>query len=110
MSHSESSQVQVSVLLADDAAIIRTTVKRFLEIEPLINVLGEAVSFRQAISMASTLKPDVVLLDLHMPDDREFDAPFLKSQFLCSGARVPRYLPRVLARSLCWTNPNSMRI
>jgi len=48
--------------------------------------LGEASNFAEAISMTAALKPDVVLLDLHMPDDRSFNPEFVKANL--SGARV----------------------
>jgi chemotaxis response regulator CheB len=48
--------------------------------------LGEASNFAEAISMTAALKPDVVLLDLHMPDDRSFNPTFVKANL--SGARV----------------------
>jgi chemotaxis response regulator CheB len=78
----------LGVLLADDAAIIRRSVVRLLEEESRVKVLGEAENFSQTISLAMALKPDVVLLDLHMPDDRTFDPAFVKSQLHLSGAKV----------------------
>ena len=76
----------MGVLLADDSEVIRKAVTRLLEMEPAIKVLGVAASFAEVIEMATKLKPDVVLLDLHMPDDHAFDSAFVKSQL--SGARV----------------------
>jgi DNA-binding NarL/FixJ family response regulator len=88
---------QGSVLVVDDAEVIRRTVTNFLKAEPGIKVLGEASNFQEALSLATALKPDVVLLDIHMPDESEFKPEFVKSQFVHSGARV-------LAMSL--PNPN----
>ena len=79
---------RIGVLLADDAATIRRDVIRLLEVEPRVKVLGEAENFSQAIFLARILKPDVVLLDLHMPDDQTFVPAFVKSQLRLSGARV----------------------
>jgi DNA-binding NarL/FixJ family response regulator len=84
----ESNQAQVRVLLADDAAIIRAAVRRLLEAEPSIKVVGVAESFSQTIKMASSLKPDVVLLDLHMPDENLIPPTQVKSELGRSGARV----------------------
>jgi DNA-binding NarL/FixJ family response regulator len=53
-----------------------------------VKVLGEAENLSQAVFLAMTLKPDVVLLDLHMPDDWAFDPAFVKSQLELSGAKV----------------------
>ena len=63
-----------TLLVADDSELIRKTVKRLLEAEPAIEILGEATNFAETIQKASELKPDVVLLDLHMPDERILDA------------------------------------
>jgi chemotaxis response regulator CheB len=78
----------VRVLLADDAAIIRNAVSRLLESEPSIKLVGVAESFSQTIEMATSLKPDVVLLDLHMPDERLIPAALVKSELSNSRARV----------------------
>ena len=77
---------QVSVLVVDDADVIRRTLRDFLEGEPAIKLLGEASNFAEAISMTGALKPDVILLDLHMPDDHSFNPEFVKASL--SGARV----------------------
>jgi chemotaxis response regulator CheB len=77
---------QVSVLVVDDADVIRKALRGFLKEEPAIKLLGEASNFAEAISMTAALKPDVVLLDLHMPDDRSFHPEFVKANL--SGARV----------------------
>jgi chemotaxis response regulator CheB len=77
---------QVSVLVVDDADVIRKTLRNFLREEPAIKLLGEASNFAEAISMTAALKPDVILLDLHMPDDRSFNPEFVKANL--SGARV----------------------
>jgi chemotaxis response regulator CheB len=63
---------QISVLVVDDAEVIRRTVTNFLKTEPGIKVLGEASNFQEALSLATALKPDVILLDLHMPDELGF--------------------------------------
>ena len=84
----ESNPTQVRVLLADDAAIIRNAVSRVLESEPSIKLVGVAETFSQTIEMASSLKPDVVLLDLHMPDESLIPPTQVKSELGRSGARV----------------------
>lgn len=78
----------VKVLLADDAEIIRSAVSRLLEAEPAIKLVGVAENFSQTLQMTATLKPDVVLLDIHMPDGDSFKPAFVKSQLAQSGARV----------------------
>jgi chemotaxis response regulator CheB len=78
----------VKVLLADDAAVIRTAVSRLLETEPTIELIGVAENFSETLRMAASLRPDVVLLDLHMPDAHAFQPAFVKSELALSGARV----------------------
>lgn len=56
------------LLVADDHAIVRTGLVSLLETEPDIDVVGEACNGETAISMALRLKPDVVIMDLMMPD------------------------------------------
>jgi two-component system, chemotaxis family, protein-glutamate methylesterase/glutaminase len=84
----ESNQAQVRVLLADDAAIIRNAVSRLLESEPSTKLVGVAENFSQTLQMAASLRPDVVLLDLHMPDTDAFHPGFVKAELKLSGARV----------------------
>jgi chemotaxis response regulator CheB len=86
--NNDSNRNCVKVLLADDAAVIRTSVSRLLEAEPAIKLMGVAETFSQTLQMAASMKPDVVLFDLHMPDGRAFEPAFVKSQLALSGARV----------------------
>jgi DNA-binding NarL/FixJ family response regulator len=55
------------VLLADDHALIRKGFRLILDAEPDIEVTGEASDGTAAVSMASALRPDVVLMDVRMP-------------------------------------------
>ena len=58
----------ISVLVVDDHAVVRQGVRAFLETEPHIEVVAEAESGRQALEMCVEHAPDVVLLDLLMPE------------------------------------------
>lgn len=58
----------ISVLIADDHAIVRQGLRTFLELHDDIRIAGEAANGRQAVEMASRLKPDVILMDLIMPE------------------------------------------
>ncbi len=78
----------IGVLLAEDSDFVRSAVKRLLEAEPNIKLVGEAVNFSQTLQMATDLKPNVVLLDLHMPDEREFSPAHVRSQLSEAGAQV----------------------
>jgi DNA-binding NarL/FixJ family response regulator len=56
------------VLIADDSLTVRQVLKRYLTNRGDVVVCGEAVNGREAIQRAMALKPDLVLLDLAMPE------------------------------------------
>ena len=58
----------VRVLVADDQDIVRAGLCMILDAQPGITVVGEAADGRQAIAMARSLRPDVCLFDIRMPD------------------------------------------
>lgn len=58
----------IKVLIADDIEIIRTGLKAVLSQDNTIKIVGEAVNGKQAYELAVRLKPDVVLMDMRMPD------------------------------------------
>ncbi len=57
----------ITVLLVDDHAIVRSGVRAYLETQPDLLVVGEASSGEEAVHLAETLVPDVILMDLLMP-------------------------------------------
>jgi DNA-binding NarL/FixJ family response regulator len=57
----------IRVLLADDEGLVRAGFKAILEIEPEIDVIGEAADGREALAISAALRPDVVLMDIRMP-------------------------------------------
>jgi DNA-binding NarL/FixJ family response regulator len=57
-----------TVLLADDHPMVRAGLRGMIDAEPDLTVVGEAGSGAEAIAMAEKLRPDVVLMDLRMPD------------------------------------------
>lgn len=58
----------VRVLIADDQAVVRSGLKLFLDLQDDITVVGEAINGIDAIEQAAELDPDVVLMDLVMPE------------------------------------------
>jgi DNA-binding NarL/FixJ family response regulator len=77
------SKLPIKVLLADDSEIMREAIKKLLEDEPRIHIVGEASSFATAMQLVADVKPHILLLDLHMPQKRELPAPMVKSQLNC---------------------------
>src|SRR6202158_3489783 len=59
---------QIRVLLADDHAIFRDGLRKLLDADEDITIVGEAQNGAECIKMLAKLKPDILLLDLRMPD------------------------------------------
>jgi DNA-binding NarL/FixJ family response regulator len=57
----------IGVLIADDQPMVRAGLRMILELEPDIDIVGEAADGLEAVEIVSDLRPDVVLLDLSMP-------------------------------------------
>ncbi|MGW0707860.1 LuxR C-terminal-related transcriptional regulator [Streptomyces sp. NPDC002643] len=90
-----------TVLIVNDQALQRLGLRMFLEAQPDLTIVGEATGCDQAVRLADTLRPDVVLMDMGRPDeihiqaiqcitrpDRHSEAPHTDR----TGRRPPRVL------------------
>lgn len=57
----------LSVLIADDEAVVRETISIYVNSAPDMQVVGTAANGRAAVQMAETLRPDIILMDIQMP-------------------------------------------
>jgi two-component system response regulator DevR len=64
----------IRVLLVDDHEIVRVGLKTLFEGHPRIQIVGEAGTVKAAVEECGRLKPDLVLLDVRLPDGNGFDA------------------------------------
>lgn len=83
---------QVKILLADDHTIVRQGLKLILSAHADMEVVGEAANGREAVDMAGKLRPDVVLMDVQMPELNGIDAA---KQMVAANSRI-----RILALSM----------
>ena len=59
--------MSVRVLIADDQAVVRSGLRRILDVDPEIEVVGEAIDGLAAVDAARRLAPHLVLMDIRMP-------------------------------------------
>lgn len=74
----------IRILLADDHTIVRQGLARLLEDQPGMKVVGEAINGRLAVDKARELKPDIVVMDIAMPEMNGIEA----------AKRIRKYLPK----------------
>lgn len=63
----------IKILLVDDHAVVRSGLHMILDTVEDVSVVGEAESGRQAIKKAAEIEPDVILMDIHLPDRSGID-------------------------------------
>ncbi|WP_411084337.1 response regulator [Streptomyces sp. cmx-18-6] len=81
------SGASVRVVLADDEEMVRTALRAILDAEEGIEVVGEAATGAEAVSVVRALRPDVVLMDVRMP---EIDGIRATEQILATLEDPPR--------------------
>ncbi len=79
----------IRVLIADDQALVRDGFGMILDAQPDIEVVGGAADGREAIEMARALAPDVVLMDIRMPEVNGIEAT---RRLGADGGSAPRIL------------------
>ncbi|WP_329593187.1 response regulator transcription factor [Streptomyces sp. NBC_01005] len=79
----------VRVVLADDERMVRTALRVILDAEPGLEVVGEAATGAEAVSVVRELRPDVVLMDVRMP---QTDGIRATEQILGTLDRPPRII------------------
>jgi len=99
---------QIRVFLADDHPIVRRGIVDLLETEPGISVVGEATNGQEAVAGSATSQPDVILMDLVMPNMDGIEAirqikanqPEAKILVLTSFATDDKVFPAIKAGAL----------
>ncbi|HEY9139967.1 MAG TPA: response regulator transcription factor [Bryobacteraceae bacterium] len=76
---------QIRILLADDHTVVRDGLRALLERESDMTVVAEAADGRECVQMAETEAPDVVVMDLAMPNMNGMEAT---RRLLAANARV----------------------
>ena len=79
---------EIRVLLADDHSLVRKGFRRLLEDEPGIVVVGEASNGVEAVEMARALRPEVIVMDMSMPELNGTQATIEILKFMPSAAIV----------------------
>jgi two-component system response regulator NreC len=78
----------ITVLLADDKEVVLSSIRLLLDSEPEIRIIGEAASFKQTLQSALDLRPLVVVMDLHMPDESSVNPQEIESLLDRLGSRL----------------------
>lgn len=72
---------KISIVLADDHILVRKGIKAMLESEDSLSVIGEAGNGREALDVARELHPDILVLDIRMPEMTGIEAAAKLAEF-----------------------------
>jgi CheY-like chemotaxis protein len=78
----------VAVLIADDREILRNAIRKVLDLDPNIKIVGEAENFPQTVTLTRELHPRVVVMDLHMPAPEDFSHRDVKRALDETGSKL----------------------
>jgi NarL family two-component system response regulator LiaR len=98
----------IRILIVDDHAIVREGLRTLIASEPRMELVGEAADGVEAVSLARSLKPDVILMDLLMPrkdgleaiDEIKQENPDVSILILTSFAEEDKVFPAIRAGAL----------
>lgn len=65
---------KIKLVLVDDHAVVRSGLRMLLEAQTDMEIVGEAENGREAVTLAETLQPDIILMDIMMPDMNGIEA------------------------------------
>jgi chemotaxis response regulator CheB len=80
--------LSIKVLLVDDSDVMRRAIVKLLNEESSTELVGEAKGFAETIQLANELKPDVLVMDLHMSDEREYSPESVRFQLSIHSACI----------------------
>jgi len=86
-STAEAAPAPIRVLIADDHAVVRQGLRMFIDLQEDMQVIGEGTNGSEAVELAGRLKPDIVLLDLVMPQLDGVEAT-ARIKAICPDTRV----------------------
>ena len=64
----------ITLILADDHVMVRSALRMLLEVQSDMEILGEAENGREAVALVQSLQPDIVLMDVQMPEMNGIEA------------------------------------
>jgi DNA-binding NarL/FixJ family response regulator len=93
--------MSITVLIADDHAVVRDGLRSMMEVQDDIKVIGDASNGREAVDKVEQLCPDVAIVDIAMPELNGIDAT-RKILHVCPSTRV-------IILSMYYSNENIVR-